>query len=427
MRIDEEAAWSEPAPVRSKRRWQFQAQDFAWLMFVGVLIAASPEVNYDALILLPLIGGFQITEPRLAIFASRWGQLASITLKMLLCYLLIGFTHTINSFYFPVFFIPVVSAATTFEAGGVFWVTAIACAASFSFLLFLPLFVPYNQIDVPDYLGVMSVRTMFYAIVAFLVYQQAKAKREEMRRTEEAAASLARANEELHETQASLRRSERLAALGQLTAGLAHELRNPLGTIRASAEMLEKPAVRNKPEVMSEMAGYIRTEVDRMNGLVASFLDFARPLQIRPAEADLAEVLEHVKREQSETARACGIAVTLLIGDRPLVFRFDRELLRVAFSNLLQNAIQASAAGGAITIETKTEAHEVTVWVRDEGEGIAPEHLESVFNPFFTTKAKGVGLGLALVAKIVDEHGGRIHVSSERGRGTEFEVVLPRD
>ncbi|HEX4168174.1 MAG TPA: ATP-binding protein [Bryobacteraceae bacterium] len=406
--------------------WRFQAQDFAWLMFVGVLIAASPEVNYDALILLPLIGAFQIVEPRLKIFASRRGQIVSITLKMVLCYLLIGFTHTFNSFYFPVFFIPMVSAATTFEAAGVFWVTAIACVASFSFLLFLPLFVPYNEIDFLDYLSVMGVRTMFYAIVSFLVYQQAKAKRDEMQRTQAAAASLAKANEELREAQASLRRSERLAALGQLTAGLAHELRNPLGTIRASAEMLQKPAVKTKPEVMDEMAGYISAEVDRMNGLVASFLDFARPLQIHPAESNLTEVLEQVEREQAELAAARDTPVMRKNGTGSLVFRFDPELMRLALSNLLQNAIQASAPGKAISIETEMAGQDVKIWVADEGEGILPEHLENVFNPFFTTKPKGVGLGLALVAKIVDEHGGRIHVSSERGKGTRFEVVLPR-
>ncbi len=412
--------------MTSNRRWRLQAQDFAWLMFVGVLIAASPEVNYDALILLPLIGAFQITEPRLRIFRSRRGQVVSITLKMLLCYLLIGFTHTLNSFYFPVFFIPIISAATTFEAAGVFWVTAIACAASFSFLLFLPVFVPSNQIDIWDFLSVMSVRTMFYAIVPFLVYQQAKAKRDEMERTEEAAAQLARANEELRQAQASLRRSERLAALGQLTAGLAHELRNPLGTIKASAEMLLKPSVKEKPEVMDEMAGYIGSEVDRMNGLVASFLDFARPLQIRPAEADLGEVLRQVEREQSQLAAERGVSVVMETGDDSTVFRFDRDLLRVVLSNLLQNAIQASGEGQTVSMRTKMDAREATIWVSDQGEGIAREHLENIFNPFFTTKPKGVGLGLALVAKVVNEHGGRVHVWSEQGKGTRFEVILPR-
>jgi signal transduction histidine kinase len=292
--------------------------------------------------------------------------------------------------------------------------------------LFIPIFVPYAEIDFTEYLRETSVRAMFYAIVAFLVYQQAKAKRDEMARTEAAAASLAQANSDLQEAQASLRRSERLAALGQLTAGLAHELRNPLGTIKASSEMLSKPMAKNNPAVMDEMAGYIRTEVDRMNGLIANFLDFARPLQIHPAVADLEEVLQEVIREQGEPAKGRGVEIVLREGGRARQFRFDHDLLRVALTNLVQNAVQASAEGQKVEVITRETTHEVVISVRDEGEGILPEHRESIFNPFFTTKPTGVGLGLALVAKIVDEHGGRVNVWSDRDKGTTFEIALPK-
>ncbi len=272
----------------------------------------------------------------------------------------------------------------------------------------------------------MGVHAAFYAIVGFLVYQQAKAKRDQIERTEEAAARLAQTNRELRETQASLRRSERLAALGQLTAGLAHELRNPLGTIKASAEMLMKPAARNRPEVRDEMADYILSEVNRMNGLVSRFLDFARPLRIHPVETDLKAVLRGVEREQAELAKSRGIRLSVKepSGDSLLVL--DGDLLRVALSNLVQNAIQASTIDQAVELRAETNPQKVTISVSDQGEGIAPQNLESVFNPFFTTKPQGVGLGLALVTKIVDEHGGQIDVQSELGKGTRFEVVLPR-
>ncbi len=189
------------------------------------------------------------------------------------------------------------------------------------------------------------LRAAFYAIVAFLVYEQAKAKRDEMVRTQEAAERLAESNRSLRHAEASLRRSERLAALGQLTAGLAHELRNPLGTIKASAEMLTKQSTRSRPEVMSEMAGYIGSEVDRMNGLVSSFLDFARPLQVRPITADLRAVIEDVVRQQAELANGRDVTLSIRIGDAPLSFVFDPDLLKVAIGNLVQNAIQASAPG----------------------------------------------------------------------------------
>jgi signal transduction histidine kinase len=408
-------------PVLSGFR-RLQAQDFAWIIFVVALILTIPETNYNYTILVILIGAFQIIEPRLKLFSSKRGQVISVALKLVLSYLLVGWTHGVGSLYYSIFLIPVVSAGALFELPGVIVVTAIACGAYFSFLH--PYFVRGIELP-PDIEEVMAQRASFFAIVAFLVYQQARAKREEMRRTQEAAERLVQANRELREAQASLRRSERLAALGQLTAGLAHELRNPLGTIRASAEMLRRRAAQNKPEVMNEMAANITSEVDRINGLVSSFLDFARPLELHPAPGELNGLFGEVVRDQSELARAHGVAVTTDGAETVPAFSFDRHLLRVALSNLLQNAIQASAPGQHVELRARYEPPDIIITVSDAGEGIAPEHLESIFNPFFTTKPKGVGLGLALVAKIIDEHGGRIRVQSERGKGTTFELLLP--
>ena len=410
--------------AHARRGTFFQAQDFAWLLFVAVLVATTPETNYDATILLILIGVFQIIEPRLKLFSSRRGQITSIILKLILSYLLVGYSHGIDSFYYAIFLIPVVSTATTFELPAVILVTAVAAAAYFSFLL--PIYVDWNTYQLaPGQLGVMSLRASFYAIIAFLVFQQAKAKREQMKHTEEAAERLAESNRTLRQTQASLRRTERLAALGQLTAGLAHELRNPLGTIKASAEMLTKESTKRRPEVMSEMAGYIGSEVDRMNGLISSFLDFARPLQIRPAKASLRSVIDDIIRQHADSARKANVQVLVRLSDDAIEFIFDADMLKLAISNLLQNAIQASAPGQTVEIRAEIAGREVMIFVTDHGKGIEPQHLENIFNPFFTTKPQGVGLGLAIVSKIVDEHQGRINVFSERGVGTTFEIALP--
>ncbi len=403
----------------------FRVQDFAWLLFVAVLIFTAPERNNDALILLPLIGAFQILEPRLRVFSSHRGQITSIVLKLLFSYLLIGFTHTIYSYYASIFLIPVVSAAMILELPGVVLVTAIACLAYFSFLL--PIFIDYSRYQLtPDQLTLMSFHAAFYAIVAFLVYDQAKAKREEMERTKEAALQLAASNRSLRKAEASLRRSERLAALGQLTAGLAHELRNPLGTIRASAEMLTKESTKQRPDVMSEMAGYIGSEVDRMNALISNFLDFARPLQIHPTTADLKTVFDEVVKQQSELAKSREVKLVARASDGSLAFTFDPDLLKLAMANLVQNAIQASAPGQEVELRAAERDEDVVILVSDQGEGIQPQHLENIFNPFFTTKPEGVGLGLAIVSKIVDEHQGHVTVFSEPGRGTRFEITLPK-
>ena len=413
----------EQAGPRS--RGLLKARDFAWLLFIAILILTSPETNYDALILLPLIGAFQVIEPRLPLFSSHRGQIFAIALKLFLCYLLIGWSHAADSYYYAIFLIPVVSAATTFDLLGVVVVTAIACGAYFSFLL--PVFIDINNIP-PDLINVMAVRASFYAIVAFLVYEQAKAKRDEMARTQEAADRLAESNRSLRVAQASLRRSERLAALGQLTAGLAHELRNPLGTIKASAEILIKNAIKGQPELLAEVSGYIVTEVDRMNGLIASFLDFAKPLQIHPVTADLTALVEDVMRHQSELAKTRQVNLVNRVKENPaLHFSFDPDLLRLTLSNLVQNAIQASPAGKDVELRADSRDGVVRILVTDRGQGIEAQHLESIFNPFFTTKPQGVGLGLAIVSKIVDEHQGRINVFSEPGAGTTFEITLPQE
>jgi signal transduction histidine kinase len=248
--------------------------------------------------------------------------------------------------------------------------------------------------------------------------------RRQFAKTKAVAEQLADANRSLREAEEAVRRSDRLAALGQLAAGLAHELRNPLGTIRASAEMLNR-SVAAENEVAREVAGFIAEEVDRTNSLVTRFLDFVRPLELRPAIADLAQVLDRsvsmVEREAA--AREVTIYKNYSPDIRP--FPLDAELMERVFYNLLANAAQATAPGGAVTIKTRPMGANAEISVIDRGEGIEPKIMDTIFNPFFTTKADGVGLGLAICSKIVDQHGGTITVESERGKGSVFRVCLP--
>ena len=216
--------------------------------------------------------------------------------------------------------------------------------------------------------------------------------------------------------------TERLAALGQLTAGLAHELRNPLGSIRTSAELLR----RNVPvenEIATEMAANIVDEVDRTNSLVTRFLDFAKPQSLRTKPTELGTFLDGVVA-RFRRSHPQATVITNYSPDVPLV-SIDAEWMERVLDNLLTNAAQASPDGATITVKTQLADNGAEFAVIDRGSGIAPKDLESVFNPFFTTKPDGTGLGLAIVSKIVSEHGGRVAVESSPGEGTVVRVWLP--
>jgi two-component system sensor histidine kinase HydH len=399
-------------------------RDLAWLLLFAVLAFCQEHPDYSADIVLVCLAIFQIVEPRLHVFWTGRGQIASLLIKMVLCYLLVGFSHGINSDFYVIFLLPIVSAATELGLAGTVFFIVLACAAYASFLLF----VNWDQLYIPPpQLRVLGLRLSVFPVVGLLVYEQAQGKREEMRRTKEAADQLAESNRNLQLTQASLRRTERLAALGQLTAGLAHELRNPLGTIKASAELLSRRLTRENREVLEELSGYIGSEVDRTNLLVSRFLDFARPLELHPAKDDVRKAIEQAVLQVKARAEDRDVHIDVNHLPAGVEFSFDVDLLSVAILNLLQNAVDASPPGATVTLTAENCGAQVRIGITDHGTGIAPEHLESIFNPFFTTKSTGTGLGLPLVAKIVDEHRGRVSVHSKPGAETTVEILLPRD
>jgi len=235
------------------------------------------------------------------------------------------------------------------------------------------------------------------------------------------AEQLAEANRNLVKAEAAVRRSDRLAALGQLSAGLAHELRNPLGSIKGSADLLARSASRDDAasrKIAGELAEIISAEVDRTNSLVTRFLDFARPLEPRLEMADVTAVIDRAaRRAKLDPVRHYS---TSLPG-----IPIDPELMEQVFLNLLTNAAQSAPTGTPIEVRTREVDGEAEVSVIDHGCGIAPGQMEAIFNPFVTTKQDGVGLGLAIVSKIVDGHGGKISVESEPGKGSAFRVRLP--
>lgn len=390
-------------------------QDFVWLLFFGALAAFSPERDPLVLTILVALGVVQVLEPRI-------GAVASVILKLILCYPLLYFGGGIASSFYLVLFLPVISAATNFSLLGTATATLAACAL---YLSFLGLLESRDQYIPEDQVGELVLRVLFLPVVGFLTNQLAEANRNEARKLQTTAAALAEANASLQSAEAEVRRADRLAALGQLTAGLAHELRNPLATMRSSAELLGRH-MPPENELAREMASNITSEVDRTNLLISRFLDFARPRHLHLETGDMHAMLDRSIERFQKTDKT-GVSIFKNYSPDVPFIRFDNALMEQVILNLLNNAAQASASGGAITVKTQFANRAVDISVIDRGQGIDPSDLENIFNPFFTTKSDGVGLGLAIVSKIIEEHGGEIRVDSVPSEGSVFLIHLPAE
>jgi signal transduction histidine kinase len=363
----------------------------------------------------------QILEPKLEFVGTTRGKVVWIILKLLFCYVLIGYTFGVSSGYYWLLLLPVISAGTSLGVLGTQIFIVLSCGAYLSFLGFIDWKQRYMD---PQDIRDLALRVILLAVAGNVTNILADALRRQYAKTKAVANELADANRNLRQAEEAVRRSDRLAALGQLAAGLAHELRNPLGTIRASAEMLNR-SVAAENEVAREVAGFISSEVDRTNSLVTRFLDFVRPLELRPVPADLAQVLDRSVAMLEREAASREITVYKNYSPDIPPFPLDAELMERVFYNLLANAAQATAPGGAVTVKTRPVAGTAEISVIDRGSGIEPKIMDTIFNPFFTTKPEGVGLGLAICSKIVDQHGGKIAVESEPGKGSVFRVYLP--
>jgi two-component system nitrogen regulation sensor histidine kinase GlnL len=229
-----------------------------------------------------------------------------------------------------------------------------------------------------------------------------------------------------------LRRSDRLAGLGVLAAGVAHEVRNPLVGIRAAAQLMEKE--RDFPFSLREFTAMIIRQVDRLNRIVDDLLAFAgaRPMRRQPCNVN--QILEEALRLEETTLEEGRIPVVRRYDPEVPVAAGDPDRLLQVFLNLVRNAAEAMAGtGGELTVRSRFERlapqlggqAAAVVEVADRGPGIAPEVQRQLFNPFFTTKAGGTGLGLPLSIRIAEEHGGTIEVQSREGGGTTFRVLLP--
>jgi len=225
--------------------------------------------------------------------------------------------------------------------------------------------------------------------------------------------------------EAEMTRRERLASLGDMAAALAHEIKNPLNAVSMGLQRLRgefRPA--EAPEY-GRFLDLMQGEVRRLNAIVEQFLSLARPLPLKPERLRVDELLGELAALVEADAKTAGVRVTLSVPPDLPRFVADRDHLKQVMLNLILNGLQAMPEGGTLTLEAARTRDGLTLAVADTGQGIPPEALPRVFDPYFTSKAKGLGLGLAIARRIVEDHGGKIEVESQPARGSRFSVILP--
>ena len=433
-----------PAPsISDPESRRFSRLDAAWLtiwlLFLAGLAVLPPQFEWHKQVILLAIGIVQWLETRLIAHFPKRGVFYVVLLKLLLATLLIDHTGEvgINSSYYPIYYLPIVTAALYCGPWLTLLWTLIASAFYCSYLFIDPAMQEYEI--TPEALGYLALRIMFFFLAAMVVNRFSEQSRHQTQLYRELAERLAETNRRLEQAQAEARRSERLAALGQLSAGLAHEIRNPLGVIKGSAEMLTQKLHDANP-LASELAGYISSETNRLSALVTRFLDFARPLQTELAPHDIAAVLDRALYHVGTLWKGGTIRVQKDYATELPPVPLDESLSEQALVNVIQNAYDAMGdAGGTLQVRagrSRRDGQEgVEVRIADTGPGIPRELCEQIFNPFVTTKKTGVGLGLSIVAKIMDGHHGSIriensdaavsHVEDGQQHGAQFVLFFP--
>lgn len=226
---------------------------------------------------------------------------------------------------------------------------------------------------------------------------------------------------EVKRLQEQMELRERLTALGEMSAGIAHELRNPMAVVSGYLALLAKKLDEPGKKVIRD----ITVEINGMNRIIGDLLTFARPTALNRMKIDLQEMIEGCIANLLQ-ARKETVPVRTELRLSPVRLNVDEGLLRQAFTNILQNAFEAMPDGGTLAVSTRESGREASVVIRDGGAGIPENALKKIFLPFFTTKDAGVGMGLALAHKIITSHGGRVEVKSGEGEGTTFTVTLPK-
>lgn len=391
----------------------------------------GPNLLYGGLAFSSIATYHLLTDRRYSIEQILNAGLMTVHLGiyLLLCTLLIwATTGEEESHYWIIYFLPIVGAAANLSLLR----TLFACFfSSLFYLALIPVEIwtsPHElREDLPEFL--ISCTTFF--IVGVVVHGFSEQNRQQLVKQKKLNELLIQNRNALQEsfrkleaTEESLRRKDRLAALGEMSAGLAHEIRNPLGVISSSAQLLQSQ-LATQSDSQVQLLEVIREESVRLNNLVSDFLKFGRPSKPDRNCCDLTQLVQRTVAHLKPIAQDNNVQFDLDPPPQQLHVNADAAMIQQLLLNLLLNAIEACSDGGNVLIQLHTIDQQAKIAITDNGCGIDTKALPSIFNPFVTTKDCGTGLGLATAHSIAESHGGTIEVTSKVGQGSCFAVHLP--
>ena len=312
-------------------------------------------------------------------------------------------SHLFHAIHARFCYIPIVLGALWYGLRGGMIIAVLVSIATFLYVVFKPV------VD-PNELTGEYTEIFFYVILGGLSGVMLDRARALRRKKDEA--------------EQKLQQAERFALMGKMAASIAHEIKNPLVSIKGAAQILNDESVTDIEKM--EFAEIIDKETDRLNLLVMDFLSYSRTSPSRLAEVDICRLLEEAQKQLSVQADKDGIKLDLDANPTPSI-KADGDKLHQVLLNIVLNAIQAMPGGGNIIMRCRQSDNNVVIEIVDDGPGIPKSNLDRIFDPFFTTKSQGPGLGLATARAIITDHKGTINVESKVGKGTKFSIVLPVD
>jgi len=325
--------------------------------------------------------------------------------------------HIPHDIFRRLYYLPIILAAFTYGLrGGV-------AAAVATTLCYLPHALGHISHD-PAAPVDKGLELLLYNVVGVVTGLLVERERREKREHEQTAATLRATLEERRALEGELRRRERLATVGELTAALAHEIRNPLGSLKGAAQILADPAL--PAEERGRLLTILGEESGRLDRVLTDFLTLARDRKVRRATVDLAACVRETAALLAPEAEAHGVTVRVEGTEAEVPLTGDGDLLRQLVWNLARNGVEATKGGGEVTLRVATGAGDrVRLVVEDRGPGIAAEDLPRLFDPFFTTRDGGTGLGLAICDRIARDHGALLKAENRPKGGARFVVELP--